>query len=127
MRQVRFTIEYTGATAAGEAKLNVCRFEDGMIGFGVLKPMLFQQFLDTETPDGSVTAMTDMWSQGETKAFLQAALDCAWKLGLRPAAAKPKGAPHYALAEVSPAIAEHAEDLRRRALAARAPSEALAA
>jgi hypothetical protein len=127
MREVRFSIDYTDAAAAGRARLSVCRFEDGMIGYGVMKPMLFQQFLETETPDGSVVAMTDIWSQGETKAFLQAALDCAWKLGLRPAAAKPTGAPNYALAEVSPAIAAHAEELRLRALSAHAPDEALAA
>jgi hypothetical protein len=125
MRQVRFSIDHTDA--AGQAKLSVCRFEDDMIGYGVLKPMLFQQFLETETPDSSVVAMTDMWAQGETRAFLQAALDCAWKLGLRPAVAKPMGAPDFALAEVSPAIADHAAELRRRALCARAPDEALAA
>ena len=127
MRKVRFSIEYRDAAAGGRAKLSICRLEDGMIGYGVMKPMLFQQLLDTETPDGSVVAMTDMWSQGETKAFLQAALDCAWKLGLRPAAAKPMGAPDYALAEVSPAIAAHAAELRQRALASREPDAALAA
>jgi hypothetical protein len=111
MRKVRYSVDYTEAATARRARLSVSRFEDGVIGYGVMKPVVFQQFLDTEERDGTVAAMTDMWSDGETRALLQALLDCAWRVGLRPRT-EPNMAPDFAFAEVSPAISEHAELLR---------------
>lgn len=127
MSKVRFTIDYTQADSSGLARLDIARHEDGMIGYGVMKPMLFQQLLDGETPSTNFAAMTDMWSDGEIKAFLQSALDSAWRLGLRPQAEARSAGPDYAYAEVSPAVRNAAEELRARALAALGTDQALAA
>jgi len=126
MSKVRFEIEYQAGRSAELAKLNITRHEDGMIGYGLMKPMLFQQLLDGEAPYGEFAAMTDMWSPGEIEAFLQAALDKAWSIGLRPNMERRSSEPSYAYAEVSPAIADVAAQLRARARPAEAAT-ALAA
>jgi hypothetical protein len=126
MSKVRFAIDYVDAKVAGQAKLSVSRFEEGMIGFGLMKPVLFQQLLENETPQTDFNAMTDMWSDGEVKAFLTAALECAWRLGLRPTGQRQADGPAYAHAEVSPVVKARVEELRARALRAQGIEEALA-
>ena len=115
MSKVRFEIDYAAGCSADLAKLNITRHEEGMIGYGLMKPMLFQQLLEDEAPCGEFAAMTDMWSPGEILSFLQAALDKAWSIGLRPHMERRPAEPSYAYAEVSPAIADLAAQLRARA------------
>jgi hypothetical protein len=112
MTNIRFKVDYSCRKSTGPTSLRICRHEEGVIGYGIMKPVLFQQFLDNEVPRADLAAISDLSSEGTVETFLQSLLDCAWQAGLRPQLGWMENAPSYALAEVSPLMEIAARELR---------------
>lgn len=102
----KFHVERSGAF--GTTRLAIVSREMGRRSF--VQPLVLKSFDENIVPsDAEAFVLSDGFAEDVIFDFLQAAMDAAWDLGIRPAQAKDM------TAEVA-AVRYHLEDMRRLAL-----------